>query len=309
MDIPTVWRARDLARDARRPDGGELERVRRGLYAQPVAADPEDHAGQALAREQRVLQRAAAVRAAITTPSWFSHETAALLWGCDVWQPQDAVHLTQLTNPRVRRAEDPWLRRHWTPDLPPTHRAEVADLPVTSLERTLLDCARLLPERRGLVVADSALRLGADPRALTAMLDATPGSRNIRRARRVVELADARAESPGETLTRHALLTDGFAAPVLQHEVMTHLGVFRLDLAWPELRAGVEFDGFVKYTRHAPSGGAAEVLFAEKRRHDALVEAGWTLLRITWQDLSDPTTITPRLRHLLRTRSPSPSPR
>ncbi|MBD5787556.1 hypothetical protein IF650_15395 [Cellulosimicrobium terreum] len=55
---------------------------------------------------------------------------------------------------------------------------------------------------------------------------------------------------------------------------------------------GVEFDGRVTYsTEH---GDPTAVLWAEERRHDALVEAGRTILRVTWEDLGDPEVLVAR---------------
>jgi very-short-patch-repair endonuclease len=68
--------------------------------------------------------------------------------------------------------------------------------------------------------------------------------------------------------------------PSTQVEVRTRLGTFWGDLGWPEWRLLLEYDGRPKY---AERGG--EALVAEKRRHDALVEAGWRALRITKEDL------------------------
>ena len=44
----------------------------------------------------------------------------------------------------------------------------------------------------------------------------------------------------------------------------------------------LEFDGKTKYFDYRPTG---EVLFAERRREKALMEQGWTFIRIEWKDL------------------------
>jgi hypothetical protein len=48
---------------------------------------------------------------------------------------------------------------------------------VTSLERTVLDCARILPLEQAAVVGDHALRKGADPDRLRELLDQSPVKR------------------------------------------------------------------------------------------------------------------------------------
>jgi very-short-patch-repair endonuclease len=111
---------------------------------------------------------------------------------------------------------------------------------------------------------------------------------------------DARAESPGETLVRLAILRAGLPEPELQIDVTTPSGTFRLDLGWSRFMLAIEFDGFVKYA-NPNAGTAAEALFAEKRRQDALEEAGWKVLRFTWPDLNSLETLATRIRtHLLK---------
>ena len=64
----------------------------------------------------------------------------------------------------------------------------------------------------------------------------------------------------------------------------------------------VEFDGAVKYSG-GEYGDPRGRLLAEKARHDALVEAGWLVLRVTWDDLSDPDLLLGRIRAALARRA------
>jgi hypothetical protein len=73
-------------------------------------------------------------------------------------------------------------------------------------------------------------------------------------------------------------------------------------LAWAEARVALEFDGFVKYSGRL--GAAPEVLFAEKRRQDALEAAGWLIIRVTWADLTNLDATILRIRRALSARSP-----
>lgn len=86
-------------------------------------------------------------------------------------------------------------------------------VPVTSPARTVVDVARA-DRREGIVVADAALRENlADEDGLTRALERAGGWCGVRAARGIVALADGRAESPLESLTRLALHDDGFPAP------------------------------------------------------------------------------------------------
>ncbi|GIJ00121.1 hypothetical protein Slu03_24980 [Sediminihabitans luteus] len=272
----------------RRVREGTLRRVRRGVYLPPATGD-----SVATRRTDEHRAQVVALTARLGTDHWISHESAAVVWGCWTYRLGGRVHVTQLGNPSVRAA-DTSVRRHWT-SLPPRDRSRVDGVPVTSLERTVVDCARVLPMPGALVVADSALRLGARPALLATLVDEAVGRRGVRQARRVVELADGTSESPGETLVRWVALDAGLPPLVGQVAVHTWQGAFRLDAGWPDVRVGIEFDGKVKYGGGL-YGDPQERLLAEKARHDAIVEAGWTLLRVTWADLADPESLASRLR-------------
>lgn len=97
---------------------------------------------------------------------------------------------------------------------------------------------------------------------------------------------------------RWILATSGLPRPEPQVVVTTWRGTYRVDLGWRARRVAVEFDGAVTYDERA-GGGGLDALMAEKRRHDALVEAGWTVLRATWPDLADPDVLVERARRAL----------
>lgn len=295
--MPPVVRARDLDPDELRARvrAGTLLRVLRGVYAEPTSATEPWAAALHL-----LLCRAAAVHALRPGEHWFSHRTAAALWGCAL----DVVPTTvDVTAPVTRRSSSARARvgvvEHWTADA--GRAAEVTDLldlPITTLARTLVDCASTLPGRSGLVLVDSGLRAGADPDELRRVLAGSTGQRGVRRARIVVERADDRAESAGESLVRWHLLAQGLPAPEPQVAIGTRLGLRWVDLGWRDEQVAVEFDGRVKYG--ADGRTAAAAVFEEKRRQDALEEAGWRVLRVTWADLRDPPALASRVRRALR---------
>ncbi|PTU54937.1 hypothetical protein DBB34_17080 [Sphaerisporangium cinnabarinum] len=296
--LPSVVRfsAERRAEIAAAVRSGTLVRVRQGAYAAP----PPAAASPAQRRREAVVARAVALAGRLTTDYWFSHSTAAVLHGLWTWRLADEVHVTQLGNPSVRRT-DPELRRHWTA-LPERDRAELGGLPVTSLERTIVDCARSLSPTSGIVVADSGFRAGADVRRVEEVLEAAAGGRGVRCARRLLAEADARSESPGESVVRWLVVDGGLPHPEPNLPATTWRGTYRLDLAWTALRVAVEFDGAVKYS----GGGYGDPrgrLLAEKARHDALVEAGWLVLRVTWDDLADPDVLLGRIRAALARRT------
>ncbi|WP_158370998.1 hypothetical protein [Cellulosimicrobium cellulans] len=274
---------------------GTLVRVLRGVYGAPGPSDPPW-----TAQRHALLARAAALHLVLTGEHWFSHTTAAVLWGCDVGSVPRRVHVTSPMNPHVRRRQDgAEVAWHWTSTADRASEVSRAlTLPVSPLERTAFDCAAILPPGPGLVVADSALRAGADPALLAEITERAVGRRGVRRAREVLEHADGRAESAGESLTRWAVIAAGLPAPDLQVAVATRLGWRWVDLGWRAERVAVEFDGRIKYGRDRAT--AARAVFEEKRRQDALEDEGWTVVRVTWSDLADLGAVGDRLTRALR---------
>lgn len=199
--------------------------------------------------------------------------TAARVWGLDDSTQPAAI---ELTLPRaVRRGQPPGIRLRWTA-LPSQHVVSHRGIPCTTPERVIADLAARLDHPSVLVLADAALRLGL---CTEAQLSAAAGP-NPRDGARALLISDGRAESPFESRVRSELLSAGVPAPVLQHVVRDADGRFlgRVDFAWPQQRLIVEADG-------AGVHASAQAFRDDVRRQNALVAAGWTVLRFTWGDL------------------------
>lgn len=260
-----------------------------------ATSDPE--AAPAIARRDLVLARVAAASESLGADHWFSHQTAALLHGLWTYRLADRVHLTQLYPPQIRRDPSSWehryrLTRHWTP-LPARDRDVVNGLPVTTLERTAVDCARSLPLAAALVVMDCALRY-ADRAVIDEILRESRGKRGIVQARRVFEIADDGAESPGESLVRLLMIEQGFPRPETQVPVPTAHGIKWLDVAWSEARVGIEFDGEIKYALFA-EGGPGGVRRREAARQSAIEAESWRIERAAWPDVDQETLFVDRV--------------
>lgn len=166
--------------------------------------------------------------------------------------------------------------------VPPSEVVWNSGLPITSLERTVVDCSRIFAYQPGLIAAESSLWMGADRELIGSTLNTMRGHKGIARARQVMANASSLSESPGETLALDAIRAMRIPMPEQQVRVETRNGVHRLDFAWRELKVALEFDGRSKYFDYAPTD---EVLFQERRREKALVEEGWIIIRIEWPDL------------------------
>jgi very-short-patch-repair endonuclease len=150
---------------------------------------------------------------------------------------------------------------------------------VTGPARTWRDLATVLQPPALLAVADQCLD-GLCVRAdLEQQLSRRPTGRGSARARAILPLADRRAESPMESVLRWLLVEAGIPRPVIQHVVHDASGRFiaRADLAWPDKKVIVEFDGDL----HRDRG----IFVKDLRRQNALIAEGWTILRFSSADV------------------------
>lgn len=118
-------------------------------------------------------------------------------------------------------------------------------------------------------------------------------------AGRVVDFADGRSGSVGESRSRVVLARAGLPPPVLQWEVRSGDGRFvgRVDFGWEELRTVGEFDGRVKYGRLLrPGHTAGEAVFEEKVREADLRAERLPVVRWIWDDLDRFGGVAARLR-------------
>jgi very-short-patch-repair endonuclease len=89
-------------------------------------------------------------------------------------------------------------------------------------------------------------------------------------------LVDAGAESPQETRLRLLLIRSGLPRPVTQIPVHNDLGrvVRRIDMGWPDVMVGVEYDGEQHFTN--PDDYAADI-----ERLEFLAARGWLIVRVS----------------------------
>jgi hypothetical protein len=120
-----------------------------------------------------------------------------------------------------------------------------------------------------------------------------PMAKGIARVRRVVDLAEPRAESAMETRLRLLLVLAGLPRPEVQPSLVDHRGRFvaRPDMFYRVQRLAIEFDG----------GNHRDRLVDDNRRQNRLIEAGFRLLRFTAADVyAAPDVVVLRVRDCLR---------
>ena len=229
-----------------------------------------------LARSGSVDRRALAIAAGQACgDSAVSHRSALEIYGLPVigrWAGDP-----ELTVPprRVGALLDAHLYRAtlWPQDV------VVRDgIPVTSVARTLVDVARNRPTATAVAAFDAALHRGmvtADQ--LDDVVLRCWNWRGIGRAHRAIRLADARAESPLESISRLTIAWLRLPPPEPQVLVLDQAGrpIARLDFYWDEFGAAGEADGRSKYD-------SRDVLTREKDRHEQVENLGVTFARWGW---------------------------
>lgn len=227
---------------------GEVVHVGRGRYALPTAA--------------RARRAAAEVDGYVCLLSAAAHRG----WGIarEPERPQVAV-------PRHRDDPGPLgvdVEVHrWSLPL------SDVDAVATGALRTVLDCARELPLADALAAADSALRSGDVTRE--ALCDAAAGAPP--HVRRVLDLADPRASGPLESVLRAIAVEEGWDV-VPQWAVTVAGTTYHPDLADPFRGVVLEADSFAWH-------GDRDALARDVVRYNALVAAGWRVLRFTWEQV------------------------
>jgi predicted transcriptional regulator of viral defense system len=279
---------------------GVWVRIRRGVYTTaPILA-----AAQGTGERHRL--DCLGVLLAIGRPDTaVSSVSAARLWGLPV-RPE-LPHTVRLTDPGL------WRRgRGFDMTQAPLSASDVATsgpVRLTTVPRTLVDCAREWDLDDAVVAMDAALLAGrATPDQLKDAASAVRHWRGATAALRAVRLTDGRAESPLESRGRLRLVGAGLPPDELQVEIRTGGRLVGVVDAWYEQAAvAVEFDGRVKYLDPWRGRTPRHVLWEEKRREDELRSLDIRVLRVADADLDARwSAVESRLRGLLVVPGPSP---
>jgi hypothetical protein len=152
---------------------------------------------------------------------------------------------------------------------------------LTSVPRTVIDLARVLPFGEGVAVADSALHARLTSKAeLAAVIAVCARWRGLQRAREVAEFSDARSESVLESLSRAVFHQFGLPPPDLQVWVGDDDEVIgRVDFLWRRYRTIGEADGALKYQTPARARTQLE-------RDARLRAAGYEVVHFTWPEIT-----------------------
>ena len=213
-----------------------------------------------------------------------SHESALVVHGLRHLVPfRPAV-----TVEPGRRAAHPGVHVHRHSLGPADQFTAVDRLPVTTLERTVVDLASVVafPRLRWmvdeLVLAHGAVSFGSVQRCLRQV--ERRGRRNIGNLQMVL---DARQEAGPAPRSRTELTVDQLVAqsglPVPQKEFPVpgwELGAGFVDRAWPEVKLILEVDGRTWHSRE-------QSMARDRARDRAAAAEGWLVIRVLADEVRD----------------------
>lgn len=237
------------------------------------------------ARSPDTLQlRAEAVALVLPPGAAVCRRSTAWLLGVDCRNPGEHISVPELecvVPVGTAPPRHPGVRTFVAP-LPARDIEVVTGVPRTTPARTAIDLARWLPPFMGLGCVDAMAHAGLiDPGRLAEDLERWTGGRYVEQARRLIAWAEPDTESFGESWLRLRLLDAGFPRPEAQILLGRRgaVGSYRLDLGWPRLRIGVEYDGEAFHSSHA------QQRHDEQRRDDLHRRWGWTVIGCTRADV------------------------
>ncbi len=223
-----------------------------------------------------------------------SHRSAAYLWGLiDEWQKPIDV-----TAPNRRGRSPAGVAAHRDGSLQPIDKTTLHGIPCTSLTRTLLDYAGVVPEweLRKAVSQAEVLRI-LDHAAMRSVLRRGHGRRGVARLRLIVETLHPQTKRTRSELERLFLamcLRSGLPQP----EANVWLEVpggnpLQADFLWRDARLIVEAD-----SREFHDTPAA--FEEDRKREQRLQRAAWRVSRCTWSQVErEPRRLATTIRALL----------
>ena len=214
-----------------------------------------------------------------------SHGSAAALWG--LAEPAAGPVSITSTGEGAGRGRD-WIHCHRTVAIDPADVRRRHGLPVTAPARTLIDLAAQTSIRRTELALDRALAAHLTSRtAVRQALARAPRRAGVAAIKSLLDpgrggtVAASRPEELLLALVRRGGLPDPEVNVSLgDPSGAADLERYRPDLLWRAPRIAVEFDSWLHH-----SGRQA---FEGDRRRDAeMTAAGWTVIRVTWSELTE----------------------
>jgi predicted transcriptional regulator of viral defense system len=270
----------DDRRVRRRVEAGRLHRIHQGVYA--VGYRPLSAHGR----------RMAAVLAC-GSGAVLSHRSAAALWGLR----ENRRGSYDVTAPNRRGRIPAGIEAHRDGTLVPADRTVLHGIPCTSVERTLLDLAAVVPvgELRKAISEAEVLRL-LDHDAIRRLIKRNRGRRGVARLRMLLDDIHPLTQRTRSEMERRFLqLCERAGLPQPEVNVELDFDGLRLvpDFLWRDAGLIIEAD-----SRRYHDTDSAFLL--DRRREQHLLLAGWRVARCTWEQVDrEPRNLARIIRGLL----------
>lgn len=240
-----------------------------------------------------LVERPGVYRASVVPPSWeatlfaatargeavVSHRCAAALWDLDVfYQPTPEITIPE---GRSTRRGDLVVHesRQWDQRNEQLHRG----LPITGVERTILDCAARVSVGTTERLAEAAIR-----KRLTTWLSladclsahSARGRDGCLTLRQLLQIRLGNGTVPLSDFSRRIILLlerAGLPSPVVEYRITNDAGdhLLQVDLAWPSLKKAWELDGLQWHF-------GRDDVERDRRKRNAVVSEGWVIQEILW---------------------------
>jgi predicted transcriptional regulator of viral defense system len=286
-----LWQLEELGLSERaaqgRVDAGLMHRIHQGVYA----------VGHLQATPHK--RRMAAVLAC-GPEAVLSHRSAAALWELR----EDRRASLDVTAPNRRGRIPKGIDAHRDSSLTPADRTSLHGIPCTSVPRTLLDLAAVVPvwELRKAISEAEVLRV-LNHGAVRALIKRSRGRRGVARLRMLMDdihPETKRTRSEMELLFLYMCDRAGLPRPEVNVTLYLDGQPVKPDFLWRDAGLIVEADS----RRYHDTDSAFQT---DRRREQRLQLAGWRVSRCTWEQIErEPRVLAETIRGLLgRPTSPS----
>ncbi len=251
--------------------GGQLVRFQRGVYRVDDGLIGFDEAVD-LAAKVMGPDRAISGRSALA------------LWDL----PGGSRSKVEVVGPPGATSISKHLICHRSRDLRPSDATLVNGIPVCTPTRALIDGSAALSDQ---VIGDALVRgrqrslFSIDEVSIRVAELTRPGRGGLSNIRRVLSTAiedteSLRPQNGYEQMAQRLFESFGLPKPVAQMRIDSGRQVFYVDFAWPSWRLIVECDSILAHSTQTD-------LQHDLSRQNALVQAGWRVLRFSYFDIRD----------------------
>ena len=216
------------------------------------------------------------------------------------WLDGSRESLVELTSAMSSHPAPTGVVLHRTRRWDEIDRTVYRGIAVTSVNRTLLDYAAVVPPVLVARAVEDAIRRGLTSEGALRRRLAQVGGPGVRGTVRLREVLDKRpkgrpARSGFEVITLDLMLESALPMPVRRYPVRDETGriVAELDLAYPEIKFGVEPGGSRWHSTESQ-------VRRDNERREMLRRLGWTFVEPTWdQVINHPETVVAEIRTAL----------